>query len=158
MDPAQWLAAFRITHEQSKKGALSEGEHKKYLGMRDELARSLMNAQGLVAPTGTPPRRVFRVAQVFPIEIENVQNTTTRDLSCAGFTASVTGAYKPGQVISWVLTLSRTTEPIAGLAEVVSSQKTGTNTRLTCNFTGLLEPQAERIETALFDAALARFG
>ena len=86
MDPSQWIAAFRLTHEQARRGGLNEGELKKYMGMRDELARSLMNSQGLVVPDGVPPRRAFRVAHVFPIELSGLYKTTTREISCASFT------------------------------------------------------------------------
>ena len=58
MDPSQWIAAFRLTHEQARRGGLNDGELKKYMGMRDELARSLMNSQGLIVPEA--PRYIDR--------------------------------------------------------------------------------------------------
>lgn len=158
MDPAQWIAAFRLTHEQAKRGGLDESEKKKYLSMRDELARSLINAQGLTVPEKVPPRRAFRVAQVFPIEINNITRTMTRDLSCMGFTCTVAGSFKEGEQIAFALTLGRNAEPIPGVARVIAApRQSQTATRLSANFEQLDEERLEKIETALFDAALSRF-
>ena len=159
MDPAQWIASFSVTHEQAKRGTLSEGELKKYLGMRDELARSLMSAQGREVPSGVPPRRAFRVAHVFPIEINNTTRTFTSEVSCTGFTALVSGSFKEGERVEWALTPARGQEPIVGTSVVVSSpRQSQTTTRLTCRIEGLDEARLERLELALFDAALSRFG
>ena len=103
MDPSQWIASFRITHENARRGSLSEPDYKKYLGMRDELARSLMNSQGLTAPEGVPPRRAFKLAHVFQIELGGVCKTITREISCSAFTAIVTGTFKEGERVSFSL-------------------------------------------------------
>jgi hypothetical protein len=158
MDPAQWLASFRITHENYKRGALNENDQRKYLGMRDELARSIMQSQGLTAPDGVPPRRAFNVAYVYQIEIGGVMKTTTQKISCLEFTALVSGTFKVGERVSFSLMLSRSQDPLAGVANVklAIKEKAGA-TRLTCEFDGLGEERLSRLETALFDAALSRF-
>ena len=157
MDPAQWIAAFRLAHERSKRGGLEEREKREYLSMRDELARSLINAQGLTVPAKVPARRAFRVAQVFPIEINNITRTLTRDLSCMGFSCTVSGSFKEGEQIAFALTLGRNTEPIPGVARVITAPRQSQNaTRLSANFEQLDEERLEKIESALFDAALAR--
>ena len=159
MDPAQWIAAFKVTHEKAKRGELKDDEQKKYLGMCEELARSLMAAQGMSPPEGVPARRSFRVAQVFPIEIENVERTMTREVSGLGFTATVNGTFKEGQQISFALTLKRGEDPMQGMATVISALRVGgNNSRVSANFNKLTQPQAERLEKALIDAAVARFG
>jgi hypothetical protein len=158
MDPSQWIASFRITHENAKRGSLSEGEHKKYLGMRDELARSLMQAQGLTAPQGVPPRRAFKLAHVFQIELGGVCKTLTREIGCSGFMAIVTGTFKEGERVSFSLMVSRGTEPLMGNVVVKTAVREKANsTRLTCEFEALGEERLGRLEYALFDAALSRF-
>lgn len=159
MDPSQWIAAFRITHERARQGTLPDGDQKKYLTMRDELARSLMNSQGLVAPEGVPPRRAFKVAHVFPIELGGLYKTTTREISCTSFTAIVAATFKEGERISFALNLSRAAEPLSGNAIVRTAvRQTISATRITCFFENLGEERLSRLELALFDAALSRFG
>lgn len=159
MDASQWLAAFRITHEQARRGVLSEADQKKYLGMRDELARSLMNSQGLAAPEGVPPRRAFKVAHVFPIELNGVYRTTTREISCTGFTALVAGSFKENDRITFSLNLSRAAEPLTGFAITRAVvRQTANAARITCDFDDLGEARTATLELALFDAALSRFG
>lgn len=158
MDAAQWLASFRITHENYKRGILNEGDVRKYMGMRDELARSIMQSQGITIPEGVPPRRAFKVAYVYQIEIAGVSKTTTREISCLEFTALVSGSFKVGERVSFSLSLSRLQEPLAGVSNVktAAKEKAGA-TKLTCEFDGLGEERLSRLETALFDAALSRF-
>jgi hypothetical protein len=158
MDAAQWLASFRITHENYKRGILNEGDVRKYVGMRDELARSIMQSQGIAVPENVPPRRAFKVAYVYQIEIGGVSKTTTREISCLEFTALVSGTFKVGERVSFSLMLSRSQEPLAGVSNVktATKEKAGA-TKLTCEFDGLGEDRLARLETALFDAALSRF-
>jgi hypothetical protein len=159
MDPAQWIASFRVSHDHFKRGTLNEDDVKKYFSMREELARSLMTAQGMSVPDGVPARRAFRVAQVFPIEVANMYRTMTREISCQGFTATVSGGFKEGEEISFVLTLARSSEPLSGVAAVTASARQGTNNvRLSAKFISLDEARLERIESALFESALARLG
>lgn len=158
MDPSQWLASFRITHENFKRGVLNENDTRKYLGMRDELARSIMQSQGYSAPDGVLPRRAFKVAYVYQIEIGGVAKTTTREISCLEFTALVSGSFKVGERVSFSLMLGRSQEPLAGVSNVKTALREKANaTKLTCEFDGLGEERLSRLETALFDAALSRF-
>ena len=159
MDPSQWIAAFRITHEQARRGTLTEAESKKYFGMRDELARSLMASQSLNVPEGVPPRRAFRVAHIFPIELSGLYKTTTREISCLEFSAVVGASFKEGDRFSFTINLSRAAEPFAGFAIVKSVvRQTNNSIRITCAFDALGEARLAILELALFDAALSRFG
>jgi hypothetical protein len=160
MDPAQWLASFRVLHEQYKRNALNPIEKNKYLAQRDELARGLMESLGQELPAGSvPARRVVKVAQLFNIELSNLYKTMTRELSCQGFTTLVQGSFKEGDRTAFVLTLGRSVDPVQGDAIVKTALKqAGNTTRLVCEFTGLKEPALERIEDAVFDSALARIG
>lgn len=158
MDPAQWLGTFRVLHDQNKRGSLGPLDKNKYVAMRDELARSLMENLGQDLGAGTiPPRRLLKVAQLFNIELSNLYKTMTRELSCQGFTTIVQGSFREGDRTAFVLSLGRSVDPVQGDAVVKQAQKqAGNTTRLVCEFTGLKEPALERIEEAVFDAALLR--
>ncbi|MBL8912775.1 MAG: hypothetical protein JNM17_18920 [Archangium sp.] len=152
------MASFRVLHEQNKRGALGPLDKNKYLAMRDELARSLMESSGQEMPAGNiPPRRIVKVAQLFNIELSNLYKTMTRELSCQGFVTLVQGSFRDGDRTAFVLSLGRSVDPVQGDAIVKSALKqAGNTTRLVCEFTALKEPALERIEEAVFDAALLR--
>ena len=96
MEPVQWLASFKVLHDQNRRGGLNPSEKKKYLQMRDELARSLMQSQNLTVPTNVAPRRALGVAQLFSIELQNVHRVMTRELSCTGYVALVPATFGVG--------------------------------------------------------------
>jgi hypothetical protein len=157
MDPAQWFASFRVLHDQHKRGALPEKDQAKYFAMRDELARSIMQSMQQDVPTTIAPRRALRVAQLFSVELSNLYKTMTRELSCQGFVTTVQGAFREGDRTAFVLTLSRGVDPVQGDAIVKKALKQPGNVyRLECEFSALKEPALQRIEDAVFDAALAR--
>lgn len=156
MDPSQWMAGFRVTHEKAKAKQLTEDEHKKYLLMREELARSLIQAQALSVPEGQNSRKYFRVAQMYKIEISKTWQTMTKQVSRSGFSASLSSQLKVGQEVDFELTLAREGEPVTGKAKVVSAVKQGGwNTSFSIEY--MSEANAERLESALFDAVLSRF-
>ncbi len=157
MDPSEWIARFRITHENAKAKKLSDEERKTYLNMREELARSLVNAQALSVPEGQNARKHFRVAQLYQVEINNIYKTVTRELSTSGFSAMVATELKPGQVVPFNLWINRADEPITGQAKVVGGVKAGGAFRTSFLIEVISEANAERLESALFDAVLARF-
>ncbi len=156
MDPSQWIASFKALHEHVKKGAASELEKEKHQAMREELARSLATAQGLSVPAGQDARRHFRVAQVYPVEVNSVYRAVTRDISRSGFSALVPGTLREGEEVTFSLQLTRDTEAVKGRARVVSAVKQAGNMRVAFEITGLQPEMAERLELALFDAALSR--
>jgi len=157
LDPSEWIARFRITHEKSKAGGLNELERKQYLGMREELARSLVNAQSLAVPEGQNARRHFRVAQLFQVEVKNLYKTVTRELSISGFSAMVTGELKPGESVPFKLTVNRAVEPVSGIAKVIGAVKAQGAFRTNFEIETISDPNAEILEVALFDAVLSRF-
>lgn len=158
MEPAQWIATFRALHDQAKKAPLDPNQAGRYVAMKDELARSLLLAEGKELPKGTPPRRVIRVPTVHQIEVAGIHRATTSELSCNGFTALIPAMIKEGTLIGFVLTLGRSQEPVHGDAIVQTAvRQPNTLIKLTCQFAKLEEPTLERIETVLFDVALTRF-
>ncbi len=157
MDPSEWIARFRITHEKAKSGGLREDERKAYLGMREELARSLVNAQSLSVPEGQNARRHFRVAQLYQVEVKNLYRTVTRELSTSGFSAMVAGELRPGESVPFAITLTRGVEPVTGIAKVVNASKAQGAFRTAFEIETMSDVAAETLESALFDAVLARF-
>ncbi len=157
MDPSDWMKAFRAAHERAKSGGLNDDERGRYMAMREELARSLVGAQRLAVPEGEPARRHFRVAQALALELDNVSRTLTKDVSRSGFSAMVPNSMKEGQRVSFKLTLGREQEPVTGHANIVSAPKMGAMVRASFAIESLPEQEGDRLETALFDAVLARF-
>ena len=157
MDPSEWISRFRITHEKAKAGGLNELERKQYLGMREELARSLVNAQSLSVPEGQNARRHFRVAQLFQIEVKNLYKTVTRELSTSGFSAMLAGELKPGDSVPFKLQVNRSAEPVTGIAKVINSVKAQGSFRTNFEIETMSDAHAEVLECALFDAVLSRF-
>lgn len=159
MEPAQFLSTFRQFHENAKRGTLEGDDAKRYVAMCDELARSLISSQAQQAPLGVPARRSFKVAQLFPVEINNVSRTMTREISCQGFTATITGSMRDGEEVTWALNLGRSQEPISGRGRVTAATKQGTGGfKVEIAFEDVAEEKLIRLERVLFDAALARIG
>ncbi len=107
MDPTEWMSRFRLTHEQAKRQQLGPKEHETYLAMREELAKSLVSAQSLQVPEEKNYRKVFRVAQMYKIEINGIYQTMTTSVSRSGFAANLAAEMKIGQVAKFALTLGR---------------------------------------------------
>jgi hypothetical protein len=157
VDPSEWISRFRITHDKAKAGGLNELERKAYLGMREELARSLVNAQSLAVPEGQNARRHFRVAQLFQVEVKNMYKTVTRELSTSGFSAMVGGELKPGESVPFKLTVDRSKDPVTGIAKVIGAVKAQGAFRTNFEIETMSEANSEILESSLFDAVLSRF-
>lgn len=151
MHAAKWLAGFRSLHERARRGPLSDEEQHRYLSMRDELARSLVQAQGLGREASQQARRSFRVAQVFPVEFSRLPKTVTVELSRGGFSVLVDGAPRVGDVQDFKLTPARGVV-LQGRARVAAVN----GPRVSFAIEHLGEEDTERLEVALFDAVLAR--
>jgi hypothetical protein len=150
------MAQFRITHEKHKANQLDAEQKKAYFAMRDELARSLVAAQALSVPEGQNARRFFRVAQMYKLEIDRTYQTMTKEVSRSGFACMLPSEIKIGQKVGFAITLKRDTEPVSGEAKCVQAQKIG-QWRVSFSIEMLNDANTERLESALFDAVLARF-
>jgi hypothetical protein len=157
MDPSEWIARFRITHDRFKANILNEEQKKDYFGMREELARSLVAAQQLQTPEGSPARKVFRVAQVYKVEINKTYQGMTKMISPSGFSVALATEIRTGTKVQFAIALMRDTEPVTGEAKVVSAAKQGALWQLSFAIEHIGEANAERLEVALFDAVLARY-
>jgi hypothetical protein len=99
------------------------------------------------------------VQHVFPVTVSNLYRVMTSEISCTGFKAIVPAVMKDGEGITWSLQPTRVEEPIQGMGHITSSQKQGPqSSRITVAFDKLDEERYERLEVAIFDAILQRFG
>jgi hypothetical protein len=156
MDPSEWMARFKITHDRYKANILNDEQKKDYFGMREELARSLVAAQALQTPEGATARKFFRVAHVYKVEINRTYQAMTKMVSVSGFSAALPAELKVGAKVGFAITLQRDTEAISGEAKVVSAVKQGM-WQISFSIELLNDANAERLETALFDAVLSRY-
>jgi hypothetical protein len=124
--------------------------------MREELARSLVSSQGLTISEGQNARKVFSVAQVYSVEINNLYKGLTKDISRSGFTTTIPSSMKEGAPIAFSFTLKRGEDAVTGQGKVVTALKQQSNTRISCSIDTISEANAERLEMALFDAVLSR--
>lgn len=99
MDAQQWMLQFKQVHEAAKKN----GSDDKHRAMKEELARSLVQAQGLSVPEGQAHRKAFRVAQAWQVEINGIYKCLTRDVSGGGFSALVPGNLSVGEEVRFSL-------------------------------------------------------
>ncbi len=158
MDASEWMRTFKALHELAKRpDGLTEAQRKDYGAMRDEFARSMAHAQGLTVPEGKTARHVFKVAHSFQLELDNMYNVLTKEVWRSGFLALVPTPLAHGQRVSFKLTLSRAEEPVTGEATVVQSIRQAGNARTTFDITLMNEAAAERLENALYAAAIARY-
>jgi hypothetical protein len=153
-----WVAEFKALHERGRKGQLSEDDKRLYLSAREKFARALVASQGIQVPEGQSARRYFRIAQGMQVDLNFTQGNVramTQEVSCTGFSVLL---HQPPQESSpgFSLRLPGGVEPLIGRVKVLSSTRRVGNHQLSFTFVDLPEREQERLETALFDLALAR--
>src|SRR5687768_16264154 len=87
MGVIQFIDDFRSLHTKARQGQLEETERTAYMAAREQFARALLNAQGLMLD-GAEARRHFRVALQLPVELQMAYGnvwTNTLDISAGGF-------------------------------------------------------------------------
>ncbi|MFZ5470561.1 MAG: PilZ domain-containing protein [Myxococcota bacterium] len=154
-----WIAEFRTLHEKAQKKALSEADKKLYLDAREQLARALAGAQGLVLKPGEKAREHFRVAQLMQIELSlarEMVKCATQDVSLGGCSVTMAKPPEENEVVGFTLKLPGGVDPLVGRAQTVSIKRGAGNARVSLSFQGLSEADRERLEMVLFDLALAR--
>ena len=159
MDAATWIRAFRELHEKAKKGGLSSDEAAAYVDSKEQLARSLLAAQGLAMRQDESARRSFRVALMLQVELrmsERTVKTMTVDLSAGGFSAVVDPPPPLNVRLEFTLKRSSTEVLLTGKAKVVGAREIGRGARVSFAFDALAPKEQEKLEMTLFDAALAR--
>jgi hypothetical protein len=151
MDAEQWMLQFKHVHEEAKKN----GSGDRHRAMKDELARSLVQAQGLSVPEGQSHRKAFRVAQAWQLELNNGHKCITRDVSGGGFSAIVPTHFNVGEKVTFKMRVGG--DPVTGSASVVAAIKQAGNSRISFSIVSMPTAEAERFEDALFDCVLKRY-
>lgn len=153
MDAEEWIRTFKQVHEDAKKN----GSNEKHRAMKEELARSLVQAQGLAVSDGMTPRKTFRVAQAWQVEINSSYKCLTRDVSGGGFSALVPTHFVVGTQVTFSLKIGAGLDPVTGSANVVAAVKQSGNSRISFSILSMPTADAERYENALFDCVLNRY-
>jgi hypothetical protein len=162
MGVIQFVDEFRALHARARQGHLAESDRAGYLSAREQFAQALLAAQGLMQQGG-PARRTFRVAVGLPVELvlsvgQAVQGTTL-DVSCGGFSTLLAESPQEGQGVEVSLSMGEEARPLRCHARVASVVRRGEGRyRVSFAFVGLAEPEVERLELLLLDAALERVG
>lgn len=154
-----WLQEFRALHKRARQKQLTAEEKQLYLTAREQFARALTAAQGMTLKPGEMARQTFRVAQAMQIELSlntGIVRAMTLDVSRGGFSVVLGKAPPDNELVGYTLRMPDGMDPIIGRAKVISSKKQIGNYRLSFAFQDLSEHDGERLESVLFDAALAR--
>ena len=159
MDFSAWLANFRDMHERARRGLLTSEERTHYLESREQLARTLLKAQGQTAVAGVSARRTFRVPKGMPVDVcfrDMALRSRTLDLSSGGFSCTLAQPPPEGALGGFVLWMpGEDEEPVVGRARIVA-RATGEKDprRVSLSFVNVSEADHERLELMIFDLAL----
>lgn len=153
MDAQQWMLQFKQVHESAKKN----GSDEKHRAMKEELAKSLVQAQGLSVPEGQANRKAFRIAQAWQIEINGIYKCLTRDVSGGGFSALVPANLSVGDEVQFSLRIGSGQEPVTGSATVVAAIRQAGNSRVSFNIVSMPKADVDRFENAIFDCVVSRY-
>jgi hypothetical protein len=159
MGVIQFIDSFRDLHARSRQGRLTEAERPAYLAAREQFARALLNAQGLMLD-GAEARKHYRVAHQLPVELQMAYGnvwTNTLDISAGGFSVMLPHAVDPKERPSALLQLPDGTA-LAGGVRVVSQFQRADKHRASFAFLDLTERESEMLEGFLIDFALERVG
>jgi hypothetical protein len=160
MDFSAWLASFRELHERARRKLHTTEERVLYLEAREQLARTLLAAQGHKLQAGAAARRDFRVPKGMPVDISfrsGSARSRTLDISSGGFSCMLTGTPAQDELGGFVLWLpGQEEEPMVGRARVVAlAPATEGPRRVSFTFADVSEQDRERLEMLIFDLALA---
>ena len=159
MGVIQFIDEFRALHTRARKGQLVDSERQDYLAKREQFARALLNAQGLMLD-GAEARRHYRVAHQLPVELQMAYGnvwTNTLDISAGGFSVTLPHAVDVKERPSALLYLPDGST-LAGRVRVVSQFQRADKHRASFAFMDLTEREMELLEGFLIDFALERVG
>ncbi|HSP80834.1 MAG TPA: PilZ domain-containing protein [Myxococcaceae bacterium] len=156
-----WLESFRQLHERARRRLLTSDERVHYLESREQLARSLLAAQGQRVPESALARRNFRVPKGLTVDVSfrsGSVRSRTLDLSSGGFSCLLPGNLAENERIGFALWLPEEESdegPVVGRARIASlSHEEERPRRVSFAFTDVSEPDAERLELLILDLAL----
>jgi hypothetical protein len=159
MGVIQFIDEFRALHTRARKGQLVDSERQDYLAKREQFARALLNAQGLMLD-GAEARRHYRVAHQLPVELQMAYGnvwTNTLDISAGGFSVTLPHAVDVKERPSALLYLPDGST-LAGRVRVVSQFQRADKHRASFSFLDLTEREMDLLEGFLIDFALERVG
>lgn len=159
MDFSAWLANFRDLHERARRKLLTSEEHTHYLDSREQLARTLLKAQGQTAVSGVSARRTFRVPKGLPLDVcfrDLSLRSRTLDLSSGGLSCTLHQPPAEGGLGAFVLWLPGEDEPpVVGRARIVARAVGEKDPRrVSFSFVDMSAEDQERLEMMIFDLAL----
>jgi hypothetical protein len=158
MDFSVWLTSFRELHERARRKLHTSEERALYLEAREQLARSLLAAQGQSVQPGSMARRNFRVPKGMPVDIcfrTGSLRSRTLDISSGGFSCTLPGNPLE-EHLGFVLWLPEQEEgPVVGRARIVAASTAESGPRrVSFAFEFVSEDDYERLEMMIFDLAL----
>jgi hypothetical protein len=159
MGVIQFIDEFRALHTRARQGKLGDSERQDYLAKREQFARALLNARGLMLD-GAEARRHYRVAHQLPVELQMAYGnvwTNTLDISAGGFSVTLPHAVDVKERPSALLYLPDGST-LAGRVRVVSQFQRADKHRASFAFMDLTERESELLEGFLIDFALERVG
>ena len=155
---ADWISAFRATHDAARKGRLDAAAIERYHQDRDVLAKALVIAQRLSVKPGKIPRQALRVAVQLPLDLSigaKTEHCVTVDLGSGGFATMLPKPLNVLERVGFTLQLHSTGRDVGGRARVVNVQKKGIAFRVAFTFEDLSPDDHESVRMEVFDAALA---
>jgi hypothetical protein len=159
MSLKEWVTQLRELHAKAKSGKISKDERAAYEAGRDQLARAMISSQQLTLKPGETPRRALRVARALQVDLDlpsGPLRTPTVDLSAGGFAALVPTEGLPTEPVKFKLRMP-SGDPIEGRARPVGSTRQTGSSRVSFVLEEIAEEQRARIETVVFETALALF-
>ncbi|QRK05317.1 PilZ domain-containing protein [Archangium violaceum] len=160
MELSTWLTNFRELHERARRKLHTSDERALYLEAREQLARTLLAAQGHKLQEGAAARRNFRVPKGLTLDVcfrAGPVRSRTLDISSGGFSCMLNGDPGGSEHTGFVLWLPGEDEPpVVGRARIVAliPHSDEGNRRISFTFTDVSEEDRERLEMLIFDLAL----
>ncbi len=160
MDLSVWLTNFRELHERARRRLHTSDERALYLEAREQLARTLLAAQGHNPQPGASARRNFRVPKGMHVDVSfraGALRSRTLDISSGGFSCLMSGAPGEGTISGFVLWMPGQDEPpVVGRARIVAATEPSEqgNQRVSFTFEDVSDEDRERLEMLIFDLAL----
>ncbi|MGZ3461716.1 MAG: PilZ domain-containing protein [Archangium sp.] len=159
MGVIHFIDEFRELHARVRQGKLAESERPAYLAAREQFARALLTAQGLMLD-GVEARKHYRVAHQLPVELQLAYGnvwTNTLDIAAGGFSVTLPHAVDVEEQPKVQLYLPDGST-LAGRVRLVSQHMRADKHRASFAFLSLTERESELLECFLIDFALERVG
>jgi hypothetical protein len=157
---SEFLSRFRELHQRAKTNVgFSSEDRQRYEEAKRELATIFLEAQKLTLKPNEQFRRTLRVPLTLAVRLEippGGEDTSTIDLSIAGFAGLVQRPPRQGAVLRFSLRISDR-QTVEGRATAVwVPPGIARPARVSFMFKDLSEPHRDALEMIVFDCVLAR--